>query len=193
MNVQEGVTGYLEYCRLRKELDAKTLKAYRIDLRQFFDFLDCDEPNKSEIERYITELHKNYKQKTVKRKIASMKAYYSYLEEEELIRENPFHRIRVKFKETIVLPRLIPRKDIEELLNYMYSCLDNCTQATYQSVIRNVAVIEMLFATGARVYEVANIKAECIDLSSGLVRFMGKGGKERYVQVAEPCVLELLR
>lgn len=193
MNVQKGVTDYLEYCRLRKELDAKTLKAYRIDLRQFFEFLGRDEPDKSDIERYITELHKNYKQKTVKRKIASVKAYYSYLEEEELIKENPFRRIRVKFKETIVLPRVIPRRDIEELLNYMYSCLDKCTEVAHQSVIRDVAVIELLFATGARVYEVANIRAECIDLSSGLVRFMGKGGKERYVQVAEPDVLELLR
>lgn len=193
MNVQKGVTDYLEFCRLRKELDAKTLKAYRIDLRQFFEFLGRDEPDKSDIERYITELHRNYKQKTVKRKIASVKAYYSYLEEEELIRENPFRRIRVKFKETIVLPRVIPRRDIEELLNYMYSCLDKCTEAVYQSAIRDVAVIELLFATGARVYEVANIRAECIDLSSGLVRFMGKGGKERYVQVAEPDVLELLR
>lgn len=193
MNVQKGVTDYLEYCRLRKELDAKTMKAYRIDLRQFFEFVGRIEPDKSDIERYITELHRNYKQKTVKRKIASVKAYYSYLEEEELIRENPFRRIRVKFKETIVLPRVIPRRDIEELLNYMYSCLDKCTEAVYQSAIRDVAVIELLFATGARVYEVANIRVECIDLSSGLVRFMGKGGKERYVQVAEPDVLELLR
>lgn len=193
MNVQKGVTDYLEYCRLRKELDAKTMKAYRIDLRQFFEFVGRVEPDKSDIERYITELHRNYKQKTVKRKIASVKAYYSYLEEEELIRENPFRRIRVKFKETIVLPRVIPRRDIEELLNYMYSCLDKCTEVGYQSAIRDVAVIELLFATGARVYEVANVRAECIDLSSGLVRFMGKGGKERYVQVAEPDVLELLR
>ena len=83
----------------------------------------CDVPERETIERYITELHKKYKQKTVKRKIASVKAFYSYLEEEELLEQNPFRKIKVKFKETIVLPRIIPRDEIEQLLNYMYTCL----------------------------------------------------------------------
>ena len=76
---------YLEYCEYRKELDKKTIKAYRIDLRQYFAFICCDEPDKEKIETYITELHKKYKQKTVKRKIATLKAFYNYLEEEEII------------------------------------------------------------------------------------------------------------
>ena len=113
--------GYLEYCIYRKELDVKTVKAYRIDLNQFFSFTCCDEPEKETIERYITDLHKKYKQKTVKRKIASVKAFYSYLEEEEVLKQNPFRKIKVKFKETIVLPRIIPREEIEQLLNYMYA------------------------------------------------------------------------
>ena len=67
-------------------------------------------PERETIERYITELHKKYKQKTVKRKIASVKAFYSYLEEEELLEQNPFRKIKVKFKETIVLPRNYPKR-----------------------------------------------------------------------------------
>lgn len=86
MNLQEKMEGYLEYCIYRKELDVKTVKAYRIDLNQFFSFTCCDEPEKETIERYITDLHKKYKQKTVKRKIASVKAFYSYLEEEEVLK-----------------------------------------------------------------------------------------------------------
>ena len=83
MNLQDRAKEYLEYCTYRKELDAKTVKAYRIDLKQYFSFVCCDEPEKETIERYITNLHKKYKQKTVKRKIASVKAFYSYLEETE--------------------------------------------------------------------------------------------------------------
>ena len=56
----------------------------------------------------------------MKRKIASVKAYYSYLEENELIKESPFRKIKVKFKENLILPRIIPREEIEHLLNHMY-------------------------------------------------------------------------
>mgnify|MGYP004493180853 CR=1 FL=1 len=98
MNLQDRVEEYLEYCTYRKELDAKTVKAYRIDLNQFFSFACCGEPEKETIESYITDLHKKYKQKTVKRKIASVKAFYSYLEEEEVLEQNPFRIIKGKFK-----------------------------------------------------------------------------------------------
>ena len=56
----------------------------------------------------------------MKKKIASVKAFYSYLKEEEMLDQNPFRKIKVKFKETIVLPRIIPRDEIEQLLNYIY-------------------------------------------------------------------------
>lgn len=192
MKTQEEVSNYLEYCKFRKELDEKTLKAYRIDLRQYFEFFDGKEPEKIGIEKYITDLHKKYKQKTIKRKIASVKAFYNYLEEEELIAESPFRKIKVKFKETIVLPRIIPREEIEKLLNCMYS-YSQWTEMEDKYLLRDLAVVEVFFATGARVYEISNIKAECIDLTTGLIRFMGKGGKERYVQIGEPDVLELLK
>lgn len=192
MNMREKMRPYLEYCEFRKELDAKTLKAYRIDLRQYFDFCDCEEPQKSTIEEYITDLHKKYKQKTVKRKIASIKAFYNYLEEEELIAESPFRRIKVKFKENVVLPRIIPRGEIEQLLNHMYACTKKAG-AENKYWLRDIAVVEVFFATGARVYEISNIRAGSVDLDSGLIRLMGKGGKERYVQIAEPSVKKLLK
>ena len=63
MNYKDQVKKYLEYCEYRKELDWNTLKAYRIDLRQFFEFAQEDVPEKSKIEGYIVELHKKYKHK----------------------------------------------------------------------------------------------------------------------------------
>lgn len=53
MNYKDQVKKYLEYCEYRKELDWNTLKAYRIDLRQFFEFAQEDVPEKSKIEGYI--------------------------------------------------------------------------------------------------------------------------------------------
>lgn len=193
MNLQDKVKPYLEYCTYRKELDAKTVKAYRIDLTQFFSYVQSTEPEKETIEQYITELHKKYKQKTIKRKIASIKAFYSYLEEEELVEQNPFRKIKVKFKETIILPRIIPREEIEQLLNYMYASLSSLSGIQYKHSLRDAAVIEVFFATGARVYEISNIRAENINLNSGLIRIMGKGGKERYIQISNTAVLDILR
>ncbi len=193
MNDNEQVKKYLEYCEFRKELDWNTLKAYKIDLKQFFEFTKEDIPEKSKIEDYITELHKKYKPKTIKRKIASVKAYYNYLEEWEVIRDNPFRKIKVKFKETMILPKIIPREEIEHLLNYVYSC-ENVNMGTdYKYWLRDISVIEILFATGARVYEVSNIKWDCVNLNTGLIKIMGKGGKERYVQIASVEVLDILR
>lgn len=193
MRLEDKVAAYLEYCEYRKELDKKTLKAYRIDLRQYFQYVSMDEPGKDKIEEYITQLHKDFKQKTVKRKIASIKAFYNYLEDTEIIGENPFHKIKVKFKETVTLPRIIPREEIEQLLNYMYQCLNENDGITRKYMLRDVAVIEVFFATGARVYEISNIREDSINLNTGLIRLMGKGGKERYVQISNASVLEVLK
>ena len=138
-------------------------------------------------------MHKKYKQKTIKRKIASIKAYYNYLEECEIIDDSPFRKIRVKFKETTVLPRVIPREEIELLLNYMYSRENVNSDKTYKYLLRDIAVVETLFATGARVYEISHIKLDCINLNTGLIKIMGKGGKERYIQVAAPEILDILK
>lgn len=193
MTIKSNLTQYLEFCKYRKELDHKTLKAYKTDLQQYFTYTNTAIPSKKQIEDYITHLHKNYKQKTIKRKIASVKAFYNYLEESEIITENPFHKIKVKFKESITLPRIIPREEIEQLLNHVYKSLKQSTTSDHKYILRDVAVIELFFATGARVYEVSNIKEENINLNTGLIRLMGKGGKERYVQISNPSVLTVLK
>lgn len=179
---------YLDYCKYRKELDEKTIKAYRIDLKQYFDFTKENYDNKEINEEYLTSLHKKYKQKTIKRKIASIKAFFNYLEQNDIISDNPFRKINVKFKESIILPKIIPRHEIEQLLNYMYSC-----SVSAKTVLRDLAVVEMCFATGARVSEISNMRLENIDLETGLIRLNGKGKKERFVQIISLPVLELLK
>ena len=193
MNFVELMKKYLDYCQFRKELDWNTLKAYRIDLRQFFEYVQEDMPGKHKIENYVTELHKKYKQKTVKRKIASIKAYFNYLEEEEIIEDNPFRKIKVKFKETNILPRIIPREEIEQLINCVYAQAVNKGKGGYKYWLRDIAVIETLFASGARVYEISNIREDNIDLKTGLIKIMGKGGRERYIQIASKDILDVLK
>ena len=184
------IKNYLEYCEFDKELDKNTLKAYRIDLRQYYEFIGEEITSKETIEKYIRLLHKKYKSRTTKRKIASMKAFYTYLEEKQIISENPFRRIRTKFKEEKVLPRIIPKNDIERLLNYMYGQL---RKQKGKNILRDLAVVEMFFATGARVYEISNIRIENIDMKTGSIYFNGKGRKERVIQIGEQSVIKLLQ
>lgn len=91
----------MNYCKFQKELNDKTIKAYRADLEQFMVLIGESEnnPDKEKLNSYLLYLHRMYKQKTVKRKIASVKALFHYLEEEEIIEINPFHKVKTKFKE----------------------------------------------------------------------------------------------
>ena len=75
----------------------------------------------------------------------------------------------------------------------MYACLNGLSGTGYKYGLRDAAVVELFFATGARVYEISNLRNESINLSSGLIRIMGKGGKERYIQISNEAVLEILR
>ena len=191
MNMHDEVTRYLDFCQYRKELNRNTLKAYRIDLAQFQEFIGDDYLARHKIENYITDLHMHYKQKTIKRKIASVKAFYQYLEEEEILPgDNPFHKIKVKFKETFSLPRIIPKNNIECLLKHMYR---QKAESKAPSLVRDLAVIEILFATGARIYELTNLTMLDIDLGNGSIRLFGKGSRERCVQIANKEVLSILR
>ena len=105
------IRNYLEYCKSQKCLDAKTLKAYQIDLRQFSEQIsniNIPEITSEILEQYISKLHKQYKPKTVKRKIASVKALFHYLDYKEIINNNPFNKILIHFREPVKLPKTIP-------------------------------------------------------------------------------------
>lgn len=177
---------YLHYCLNRKELDPKTIKAYRIDLTQFFQYLSERgmEMDKDGINQYLFYVHERYKQRTVKRKIASLKAFIGYLEYEEIIEENPFRKINTKFKEEIILPRTIPRDIVEHLLRKMYEEKEkDMTANEKRFLIRDIAVVEFLFATGLRVSELSALRREDMDLHTGIFLIKGKGSKERYIQI----------
>lgn len=196
MDLKEEMEKYLRYCELQKELDSKTIKAYRTDLEQFIAFMKKydDVTGKDEINSYLLYIHDLYKQKTVKRKIASVKALFRYLEEEEIIDLDPFHKIKTKFKEETVLPKIVPRNIIEKMLDYLYGELDSETHTNWQRklILRDIAVVETLFATGLRISELCHLQTKYFDSQTGGLCIQGKGGKERYLQIGNSDVLEIL-
>ncbi len=196
MVLTEEVEKYLHYCEFQKELDGKTIKAYRTDLAQFMEFMEVydDVMGKEEINAYLQHIHERYRQKTVKRKIASVRALFRYLEEEEIIGLDPFHKVKTKFKEDTVLPKIIPRSVIERLLNYLYgeAASGERTKLQRKWILRDIAVVETLFATGLRISELCHLQSRFFDPYTGTFCIQGKGGRERYLQIVNGDVLALL-
>ena len=189
MNIQYYSTLFLNYCQTRKKLNLKTLKAYSIDLRQFQQFCK-DELSKETLCRYIESMHEQYKPKTVRRKIATLKAFIHFLLIEDYIEQNPFQRLEISFREPLILPKTVPLNIINDILLTAYQ---HKTQATteYQKkfTLRDIAILEMLFATGARVSELCQLKDVYLNLETHTIKIFGKGAKERIIQIENTEVL----
>lgn len=194
--LQKLLTDYLDYCRYRKNLNEKTLKAYRIDLTQFEIHLAQTGGTlcRQTILQYITDLYKSYKPKSIKRKVASLKAFCTYLTDEEILDENPFSKLRVKLKEPFLLPRTISLEQIGLLLSAAYRAFQEAkTDCAAAAASRDIAVLELLFATGMRVSELCSLHGADVDLAQKTVRIYGKGAKERIVQLGNPEVLSAVK
>jgi integrase/recombinase XerD len=193
-NFIELINEYLEYCEYRKRLNKNTLKAYRIDIVQYCSHAGNDSAfNPNCIDGYITLMHKQYKPKSVKRKIASMKAFFNYLEYKELLELNPFDKLDVRFREPKLLPKIIPFHMLNSFLSNLYKQKEMAS-STYQEncCIRDIAVIEMLFATGIRISELCSLKPSNIDLKSQSILVYGKGARERIIQIGNPDVISAI-
>ena len=196
MNTLENqIQNYLSYSQINKKLDPKTLKAYRIDLNQFVATIPSTELpiTKDTIMIYLTKIHKSYEPRTIKRKIASIKAFFHYLEYEDLIETNPFNKIDLSFRQPKYLPKTIPSSTIQQFLSTLYKEKTFAKTATQQkTILRDIAVIELLFATGMRISELCSLKQTDIDLQNKHVLIFGKGAKERMLQISNPDVLKAL-
>lgn len=194
IETKNEVQKYLKYCLEQKKLSRHTLKAYRIDLMQFIAFKENISISKDDLTDYIKHLHQTHQPKTVKRKIASLKAFTHYLYYQDIIASNPFDKIDTSFKEPLRLPRTIPEHIICQLLTASYKNIEIAvTEYEKLIAIRNSAIIELLFATGARISEICSIKVENIDLTSRTVLIFGKGAKERIIQIENDDVINILR
>lgn len=189
------ITDYMNYCQFQKMLNFKTLKAYRIDLHQFEIFYtDIAEPlSKDLISKYVQMLHAQYKPKSVKRKIACVRAFMNYLEFDEQITSNPISKLHLEFREPFTLPKSLPLTTVQKLLKTAYRNVEQQYQIHNPTGLRDIAVLELLFATGLRVSELCSVTPEDLSLKNGFVRVQGKGARERIIFISNPDTLSALR
>lgn len=201
-DIQIANQDFLAHCKYEKNLSPKTLKFYAIDLKQLVAFLNSNnyslgitEIDKHTLREYLQSISHS-KPKTIKRKMATIKAMFNFLEYEDKIVVNPFRKMRIQIREPKNLPNVMNISEIEKIIKSTYKIKEEekkLTSYAYAGNLRDIAVIELLFATGIRVSELSHLKEERIDLNSGQIKVRGKGNKERIIQVCNAEALTALK
>lgn len=195
LTLERLINDYLNHCQTHKKLDSKTIKAYKIDLYQFLSLIPTNflPVTKELLLEYLSNIHQIYQPRTIKRKIASVKTFFHYLEYEEIIENNPFNKIDISFRQPKRLPKTIPSNTIQLFLSTLYKEKSQCrTQFQIKAVLRDIAVMELLFATGMRISELCSLKQADLDLENGTVLIFGKGAKERMLHISNENVIKAL-
>jgi len=170
---------FLNYLIVERGYSDKTKIAYQEDMINFFDFLknsgeaDYLSVDHLDIRTYLSFLYdKNYSRNSISRKIASLRSFYQFLLKNEVIKENPFSYVHMK-KKQLRLPRFFYEKEMDALFD--------SAKGSKPLDLRNQALLEILYGTGIRVSECANLTLQSIDFSANVLLIHGKGNKDRYV------------
>jgi len=122
------VQKFLKYCKNQRRLSPDTVKAYGLDLKGFEEFLlsmeppvmDCSRVTRQVLQEYVDYLNGTFAVKTVRRRIASLRSFYNYLEGEEQVTENPFERFHLHVREPFRIPQTMSLEEVNQILACAY-------------------------------------------------------------------------
>jgi integrase/recombinase XerD len=191
LTVHDSVQSFLEYLRLECGASENTIAAYRRDLAKFHEFLERASVRElpgirpPHITRFLRrEVERGRSAASAARYLAAVRSYLRFLVSEGAIRSSSaesieapslWHRLPVVLSPTEV-DRLLAAPDGDRPL-----------------VIRDKAMLETLYATGARATEVVSLAPDGVDLGIGYARVFGKGRKERIVPLGRPAIASIRR
>lgn len=172
------VDKFLFFLKVELNYSELTIKSYQLDLTDFFRFIESKKINyltitNHDVRGYLKYLDScNLKNSTISRRISTLRTFYNYLVDENIVENNVFHNVKN--------PKL--EKKLPNYLNYneMEELLESIDISTSEGLKRRL-LIEMFYSTGCRVSEMINVKISDIDFTNKTIRIMGKGSKERIV------------
>lgn len=174
---------FLNYLAVERGLADNTLLAYRRDLRKYLGFLEEQRittvagVKREKLTEYILSLKKSGLATTsIGRALAAIKMFHRFLVREGLAREDPTSLVENP-KQWKRVPEVLTQAEIEQMIQA-------ASGKDWQSV-RDRAILELFYASGMRVSELANLKWENLNFEVGYVRCIGKGRKERIVPVGK--------
>jgi len=191
------VNWFLEHCANYRKLSPHTLKAYRHDLSQFAAFVrqrgedvPADVVDRNLVQRWLGTMT-IVKSRTIRRRLATLKSMFACLERHGRLADNPLAGMRSEVKIGISLPRTLARTTIKSLLRSTRRSIVS-TRSAIKS-LQDVALVELLFATGMRVSEVVSTNIGHVDMERLVISVQGKGSREREIPIACDALREALR
>ena len=176
---------YLSYCRVEKGLSANSIESYAHDLARLGDWAEKHGENLLELTRtdlreWLIDLSAEKLSENSKRRlISAVRGFYKFLMFDGHIKNNPAEDL-VAPQKGVYLPRFLNRSEIESLL----AVPDTSTEIG----LRDRAILELMYASGLRVSEAANVRINDIDLDGGILTTTGKGSKTRRVPVGSSAI-----
>lgn len=178
--MRPAIDRFLRYLATERNVSPRTLEAYASDLAQFAAFVSRErgegagaaEVDHLLIRRYLAFLHKELRKSSIGRKLAAIRAFFKYLVRSGEAAKNPAELVSTPKREK----RLPFHLNIDEV-----TALVEAPRETDLLTLRDRAILETLYSCGIRVSELTGLEVEGVDLEEGLVRVLGKGGKERMV------------
>lgn len=183
--MQKYIKNFLIELSGTKNLDSKTLKAYKSDLFGLYKFIQQNNITKIDSKHlisYVTYLKdkQKLKESSLRRKIISFKLFFNYLYVKKIIKNNYMKEINFKFKKEHRLPKILNVTNVKNLLDYVI----NYSQKELSSfkkryALRDIAIIDILISTGIRIGELSSINVGDVNLEEKTILIHGKGKKER--------------
>jgi integrase/recombinase XerD len=187
--MQDSVQEFLDYLRSEKNVAANTVSSYTFDLRNYSQFLagrDILTPQQvkpEDIKAFLAELTRlGYATTSIGRQLAAIRMFHRYLAGEKYCATDPGENISLP-RQSQKLPHVLDIPEIEKLLEQ--------PDVSTTLGLRDRAVLEFLYATGARVSEVTGLGLNDLFLRQNFVRVFGKGAKERLVPIGEIAIMWL--
>lgn len=171
--------GFLDYLKYSRNYSEDTIKSYEYDINKFYSFLNnqqvlLDEVTPDVIRNFLsTELAGGITKSSCQRRVASLRHFYFYLNEEKIINKNPFQFINAPKKE-----KKYPDVLFKEQIDALFTANKNRTD---DLMIRDQAILELLYASGLRASELVNLEVMNVDVRNRVIRVFGKERKERMV------------
>lgn len=188
------VDDFLGYLSVEKGSSPNTVNAYAHDIQTFIAFVQDIHEDKDnlglsditylEIRAYLADLQKaGYSRRTIARRLAGIRAFFSYLCKKGITSQNPVKGVRTP-KEGRRIPTFLREDEVASLL-------ERPPEDTPLG-LRDRAILETLYAAGLRVGELVGLNLDSIDLATGFVRAYGKGSKERIVPIGGKAIGALI-